>query len=83
MTETIPVYIKGTDKALQAEPAPDNQAIQIDTEPGTPPTTSPEERDSLALKNHFRLVKKAEEMAIKMGMIQTSDGGWVSKKNAR
>jgi len=83
MTETIPVYIKGTDTVLQAEPAPDNQAIQIDTEPGTPPTTSQEEKDSLALKNHFRLVKKAEEMAIKMGMIQISDGGWVSKKNVQ
>ncbi|MEI7996917.1 MAG: hypothetical protein WCH01_18640 [Methylococcaceae bacterium] len=30
MTETIPVYIKATDKVLQAEPAPDNQAIQTD-----------------------------------------------------
>jgi len=28
MTETIPVYIKGTDKVLQAEPAPGNQPIQ-------------------------------------------------------
>jgi hypothetical protein len=32
MTETIPVYIKGTDKVLQAEPAPGNQAIQPDKE---------------------------------------------------
>ena len=32
MTETIPVYIKGTDKALQAEPAPGNQVIQGDQE---------------------------------------------------
>ena len=28
MTETIPVYIKGTDKVLHAELAPGNQAIQ-------------------------------------------------------
>jgi len=52
-------------------------------EANSKPISSPEEKDSLALKNHFRLVKKAEEMLIKMGMIQTSDGGWVSKKNAR
>src|SRR5664280_1104053 len=36
MTETIPVYIKGTDKVLQAEPAPDNQAIQADQEATAP-----------------------------------------------
>ena len=83
MTETIPVYIKGTDKALQAEPAPANQVIQTDTEPGMPPTTSPEEKDSLALKNHYRLMKKAAEMFTQMGMIQTPSGSWVSKKNAR
>ena len=32
MTETIPVYIKGKDEVLQAEPAPGNQAIQADQE---------------------------------------------------
>jgi hypothetical protein len=41
MTETIPVYIKGTDNVLQSEPASDNQVIQTDTEPGTPPKTLP------------------------------------------
>ena len=32
MSETIPVYIKGTDNVLQAEPASDNQVIQGDQE---------------------------------------------------
>ena len=32
MTETIPVYIKGSDTVLQAEPAPGNQAIQPEKE---------------------------------------------------
>jgi hypothetical protein len=36
MTETIPVYIKGTDKVLLAEPAPGNQVIQGDQEPAAP-----------------------------------------------
>ena len=36
MTETIPVYIKGTDKVLQAEPAPGNQIIQGDQEAAAP-----------------------------------------------
>ena len=36
MTETIPVYIKGTDKVLQAEPAPGNQAIKADQEATAP-----------------------------------------------
>ena len=36
MTETIPVYIKGTDKLLQAEPAPGNQVIQGDQEAAAP-----------------------------------------------
>jgi propanediol dehydratase small subunit len=35
MTETIPVYIKGTGEVLQAEPAPGNQAIV------TPPQALP------------------------------------------
>jgi len=30
MTETIPAYLKGTDKVLQAEPAPTNQVVQPD-----------------------------------------------------
>jgi hypothetical protein len=30
MTEKIPVFIKGTNKVLHAEPAPGNQAIQAD-----------------------------------------------------
>ncbi len=30
MTETIPVYLKGTDKVLQAEPAPENQVVHTD-----------------------------------------------------
>ena len=37
MTETIPVYIKGSDTVLQAEPAPGNQPIQPDNEPAAPP----------------------------------------------
>jgi hypothetical protein len=41
MTETIPVYIKGKDEVLQAEPAPGNQAIQPDKEPVTPPQALP------------------------------------------
>jgi hypothetical protein len=41
MTETIPVYIKGTGKVLQAEPAPGNQAIQPDNEPAEPPKALP------------------------------------------
>ena len=41
MTEVIPVYIKGTDKVLQAEPAPGNQAIKADTEPTAPPKVLP------------------------------------------
>jgi len=41
MTETIPVYIKGTDKVLLAEPAPGNQAIQPEKEIITPPITLP------------------------------------------
>jgi hypothetical protein len=41
MTETIPVYIKGTGEVLQAEPAPGNQAIQPDKEPVTPPQALP------------------------------------------
>ena len=36
MTETIPVYIKGTDKVLQAEPAHGNQAIQPEKEEAAP-----------------------------------------------
>ena len=36
MTEKIPVYIKGTDKVLQAEPAPGNQVIQGDQEVAAP-----------------------------------------------
>ncbi len=27
MIETIPVYLKGTDKVVQAEPAPANQVV--------------------------------------------------------
>ena len=41
MTETIPVYIKGTDKVLQAEPAPGNQAIQSEKEEAAPPKALP------------------------------------------
>jgi len=41
MTETIPVYIKGTDKVLQAEPAHGNQVIQGDQEPAAPLKTLP------------------------------------------
>jgi hypothetical protein len=41
MTETIPVYIKGTDKVLQAEPAPGNQAIKADQEATAPPKVLP------------------------------------------
>jgi hypothetical protein len=41
MTETIPVYIKGTDKVLQAEPAPVNQAVRADQEATAPPKVLP------------------------------------------
>ena len=41
MTETIPVYIKGTDKVLLAEPAPGNQAIQPEKEEAAPPKALP------------------------------------------
>jgi hypothetical protein len=41
MTETIPVYIKGTDKVLQAEPAPSNQVIQAEQEAAAPPKALP------------------------------------------
>ena len=41
MTEKIPVFIKGTDKVLQAEPAPGNQAIQPEKEPAAPPKALP------------------------------------------
>ena len=41
MTENIPVYIKGTDKVLQAEPASGNQVIQPDNEPAAPPKALP------------------------------------------
>jgi hypothetical protein len=37
MTETVPVYIKGTDKIITLEPAPKHQAIQADQEPSAPP----------------------------------------------
>lgn len=36
MSETVPVYIKGTNKVLQLEPAPKNQSIQGDQEPNKP-----------------------------------------------
>jgi hypothetical protein len=32
MTEKIPVFIKGTNQVLHAEPAPGNQVIQGDQE---------------------------------------------------
>jgi len=41
MTETIPVYTKGTNKVLQAEPAPVNQAIQAEKEVAAPPIALP------------------------------------------
>ena len=41
MSETIPVYIKGTDKVLLAEPAPGNQAIQPEKEAAAPPKALP------------------------------------------
>ena len=37
MSENIPVYIKGTDKVLQAEPAHGNQSIQPEKEVAAPP----------------------------------------------
>ena len=37
MTESIPVYTKGTDKVLQAEPAPANQVVQINMPDIVPP----------------------------------------------
>ncbi|MEI7995996.1 MAG: hypothetical protein WCH01_13955 [Methylococcaceae bacterium] len=77
MSETIPV----TDKVLLAEPAPGNQAIQIDTEPGTPPTTSQEEKDAQVFsENHYRISQKVEEMLTKMGsMIEIEPHCWVTK----
>jgi hypothetical protein len=41
MSETIPVYIKGTDKVLLAEPAPGNQAIRPEKEAAAPPKALP------------------------------------------
>ena len=41
MTDPIPVFIKGTDKVLLAEPAPGNQAIQPEKEVITPPIVLP------------------------------------------
>jgi len=41
MSETIPVYIKGTDKVLQVEPAPANQVIHGDQEEIAPPKILP------------------------------------------
>jgi len=41
MTETIPVYMKGTDKVLQAEPAPANQVIHGDQEEIAQPKVLP------------------------------------------
>ena len=41
MTENIPVYIKGTDKVLLAEPAPGNQSIQPEKEAAAPPKALP------------------------------------------
>ena len=40
MTEKIPVFIKGTNQVLHAEPAPGNQAIQPDKKPAAPTTTA-------------------------------------------
>jgi hypothetical protein len=80
MTEPIPVYIKGTDKVLQAETAPANQVIQTDTEPGTPPTTSPEAKGLPVSENYSRLSQKAGEMLTKMGMIEIEPHCWVTKK---
>ena len=41
MTDPIPVYTKGTNKVLQAEPAPVNQAIQAEKEVAAPSLTLP------------------------------------------
>ena len=41
MTEKIPVFIKGTNQVLHAEPAPGNQAIQPENEIVTPPKALP------------------------------------------
>jgi hypothetical protein len=41
MSDPIPVYIKGTDKVLQAEPAPANQVIHGDQEEIAPPKILP------------------------------------------
>ena len=41
MAETIPVYLKGTDKVVQAEPAPANQVVQINMPDIAPPKQLP------------------------------------------
>ena len=41
MTETIPVYMKGTDKVLQAESAPANQLVQTNMPDIIPPKVLP------------------------------------------
>ena len=51
MTETIPVFIKGTDKVLLAEPAPGNQAIQPNNKPAAPPKALPKGDAKASAKN--------------------------------
>jgi hypothetical protein len=51
MTETIPVYMKGTDKVLQAEPAPANQVIHGDQEEIAPPKVLPKGDAKAMAKN--------------------------------
>ena len=41
MAETIPVYLKGTDKVVQAEPAPANQVVHTNMPDIAPPKQLP------------------------------------------
>jgi hypothetical protein len=50
MSEIIPVYIKGTEKVLQAAPAPGNQAIQPEKETAAPPIALPKENAKASAK---------------------------------
>ena len=59
MTETIPVYTKGTDKVLQAEPAPANQVVQINMPDIVPPKALPKS-DAKASAKSAKVMNKNE-----------------------
>ena len=59
MAETIPVYTKGTDKVLQAEPAPANQVVQINMPDIAPPKALPK-GDAKASAKSAKVMNKNE-----------------------